>query len=49
MSNIKTKDLDKTTVVAKTKNPQDLQTQIPNIEGRIKQIKALEKDLDGGR
>jgi hypothetical protein len=32
-SNIKTKDLDKTTVAAKTKNPQDLQKQIPRHRG----------------
>jgi len=49
MSNIKTKDLEKTITVAKTKTPQDLQKQIPGIEGQIKQIKTLEKDLGRGR
>jgi hypothetical protein len=48
MSNIKTKDLEKTIVVAKTKTPQDLQRQIPGIEQQIKQIKTLEKDLGRG-
>lgn len=45
MSNIKTKDLEKTITVGKTKTPQDLQRQIPATEQQIKQIKTLEKDL----
>lgn len=49
MSNIKTKDLEKTITVAKAKTPQDLQRQIPAIEQQIKQIKTLEKDLGRGR